>query len=114
MSPTSPIEGKFNMKSNHFKGFFPSVPVRIMWVYAVGVLALVIMGCCWYVGHIWYGAFQSVGHDLIYSLGTNTTQSDQIETFYTNVDTYILVLGCIGVLFWMIVYSMRKGREVYP
>lgn len=89
------------------------LPVRALWIWAVVIATVFLLPFVWYVSHITFAAFQSVGSQLITDLGTNNTQSDQVEAFLDYADRYILVLALIGIGLFAWVYSQKRGVPVY-
>jgi len=84
-----------------------------LYVYAVIIISVFTLPFVWYVGHTAFSQFQIVGSQLIVDLGTNSTQSDFVEEFFSNADTYMLVLALIGITLWAFVYSQKRGEPVY-
>lgn len=97
------------MKSSHLQTFLPT---RLAWLWAVMILGIFLFAFCWYVSHQIYLAFQPIGHQLILDLETNSTVSDSVESFFSYTDSYLLVIALLGLMFFVFVYAMKKGRVV--
>lgn len=94
--------------------FYPT-PVRAIYVYAVILVSLFIMGFLWVI-------FNAVVVPLQAGISTamspynvaNTSYQNYVlaDTFMTNLWTYILVLFVLGLLLWVYHYSQRERAGV--
>jgi len=89
------------------------LPVRSMWVLALAALTIFMLPFVWYVSNTFFTAFQTTGRQLISDLGTNDATTDSIDVFLTNGNKYVLVLSLIGVGFWVLVRTQKKGVPTY-
>jgi len=84
-------------------------PIRSIYALAVFFGVIVIMAFVWYGLHLAFGIVSVAGHNIIYSMGTNSTLSDNVEIFFSSVDTYMLIVILILGLIWVLRYSQEKG-----
>jgi hypothetical protein len=54
---------------------------------------------------------QTAGVSVAQSIGSNTARYNLINTFITNVWTYFLVLGLMGLSYWVYIYTQRKSAS---
>ena len=85
----------------------------MLWVLIVVLLGVFCLPFVWLVGDTLFTAFQSSGNVLILRLGTNSTLTDNVDTFFTNLNTYFLILALFGLMLFAFVYSQKKGELVY-
>ena len=83
--------------------------IRVWTTFFVGIFVCAFF---WWISHQLFGAFQSAGSQMIQDYGTNSTISDGIEIFFSNVDTYILVLALIGLGLWVLQRSQKRGTVI--
>lgn len=81
------------------------------WV--VFFLGVFILAFVWYFCHQMFLGFQTAGASMIQNMETNSTTSDAIEVFFTNVDTYILVFALFGLGYYVWQQSQKRGVPIY-
>jgi hypothetical protein len=71
---------------------------------------------------IWFGLYAALsplrtaiqGVMSQYNVNNSTYPSFELaDTFMANLWTYLLMLFCFGLLFWVWIYSQRKGQVMY-
>ena len=82
------------------------------------VLIIVLMGFCvvpfiWWAGSEVFNPMRTGGIALMQQLGTNSTLTDNVDSFLVNADKYILALFLLGLALFAFVYSQKKGELVY-
>ena len=87
-----------------------SAVIKVGSVFFIGIFILAFV---WWVSHQFFVAFQSAGSSMIQTMETNSTRTDLIETFFSNVDTYILFIALIVLGLWVLQRSQKKGELVY-
>jgi len=87
-----------------------SAVIKVWSVFFIGIFVCAFV---WWVSHQFFLAFQSAGSSMIQTMETNSTRTDLIETFFLNVDTYILFIGLIALGLWVLQRSQKKGELVY-
>lgn len=88
-------------------------PTHSLYVYGVAIATIIAMAIAWYILHTVFAAISACGTSIIHGLETNSTYTDNVETFFSNVDTYILIVMLIVVVVWALLYSQRRGVPVY-
>jgi len=84
----------------------------IIQLWAVFFIGIFVLAFVWYFAHQMFLGFQTAGANMIESYGTNSTTSDAIEVFFSNVDTYILVFALFGLGFWVWQRSQKRGEPM--
>lgn len=81
-------------------------------MYALVFVSIVAIACSWFVMHTIFEATRSVGVTLASDMGTDSSPYTDIDTFFQNVDDYMMVLMLLCVGFWAWQYSQRRGTQV--
>lgn len=90
-------------------------PVKVMYVYAVIIVCLFVMGFLWYVMDLVFVAVRGAMLPVMSNYSNHTAYSTfaLADTFMANVWKYFLAIMMLGLLLYVIVYSQRKGEVVY-
>ena len=86
----------------------------VMYIFAVILVGLVVVPVAWYI--LMYNvvnSFKTSANTVIFALGTNSTQHGYVDSFFSNLITYILVLFLFGVAWWAYTYAQRARGTVY-
>lgn len=87
-------------------------PTRTLYVSAVILVSLFVMAFLWFALYAAMSPIQSAiastmsQYDVANSTHANYTLA---ETFMTNLWAYFLVIFVFGLLYWVWIYSQRKG-----
>lgn len=90
-------------------------PARILYIYAVLIVALFVMGFLWIVLYaciqpIQAGiASQMVQYDVN---GSSYPHYQLADAFMSNLWTLFLVIVVFGLLYWVFIYAQRKGQPM--
>lgn len=87
-------------------------PTRSLYVYGMFIFTVVAMALVWYVCHSIFAYVQAIGVATSKTLSTNTTNYNSVNTFFSNVDNYILIVGLIVTVVWALQYSQKRGEPV--
>ena len=87
-------------------------PVRVLYVYAIVIVGIILIPVVWFGFHYLFWEIQPVAQSISESLGTNSTEYYQVDTFFQAVDEWALLLGLLSLSVWAYVYSQRRGREI--
>lgn len=94
----------------------PYRPFQILYQTAVVLVALFLMAFLWFG---LYACITSVRAGIIgtmtqYDTANSTYPSFVLaDTFMSNLWAYFLVIAVLGLLYWVFIYSQRKGERVY-
>lgn len=95
---------------------FPLVrprPFRVLYILSVVLVTLFVMAFIWFG---LYAVMNPVRAGILstmsqYDVENSTYQSFELaDTFMSNLWTYILVIVVFALLYWVWVYSQRKGE----
>lgn len=84
--------------------------IKVLTVFFLGIFILAFFT---YFARQFYTPMQTAGSSMIDRYETNSTRTDAIEIIFTNVDTWIIFFGLIGLGLWVLVQSQKKGELVY-
>jgi hypothetical protein len=94
----------------------PYRPFRILYVSAVILVTLFLMAFLWFA---LYASINSVRAGIMATMTQydveNSTYPNFVlaDTFMSNLWAFFLVIVVIGLLYWVWIYSSRKGVPVY-
>lgn len=86
----------------------------VLYIFAVIIVGLIVVPIAWYI--LMYsvvGEFQEVSNNVIFTLGTNSTEQGYTNSFFDNLVTYFLVLFLFGIAYWAYTYAQRASGTVY-
>lgn len=91
-------------------------PTRILYVAAVVIVSLFIMGFLWFFLYAVITPVQTaVASNMVqYDIANTTyTNYELADTFMTNLWQYFLVIFVLAIAYWVYIYSQRKGVPSY-
>ncbi len=87
-------------------------PVKVMWIYALAVGAIMLLAMLWFVFHSIFWFTYPAAYEVAVTLGTNETEYAAVDNFFQVVDNYALIVALIALLIFVVVYSQRKGQQI--
>lgn len=91
-------------------------PTRIIYVFGVLIVSLFIMGFLWFIMYAVITPIQaSIATSMSpYDVANSTYANYELaDTFMTNLWAYMLVFVVFILLYWVYLYSQRKGEVFY-
>lgn len=91
-------------------------PTWILYVTAVVLACLFIMGFLWFCLYAVFTQIQTAVASTMsqYDIANTTYTSYELaDTFITNIWVYFLAIFLLGISYWVYIYSSRKGVSVY-
>lgn len=85
----------------------------MLYMLAVVLVAIFGLAFVWFIINEVNTQVITVGHQVAYSLGTNSSTFDLAETFMSNVSSWLLIIALLGVALWAWRYSQMKGERMY-
>ena len=95
--------------------FYPK-PTRILYVYAVILVTLFVIGLLWLVLYSVVVPFQAaIGSSMSQYDVANSSYSafELADTFMSNLWVYLLVLVVIGLSYWIYIYTQHRKEWMY-
>lgn len=83
-----------------------------MWIYALVAGTALLMAVLWFVFHSLFWFVQPAAFEVAVKLGTNSTQYNQVDSFFQVVDNWALIITLIALLIFVIVYSQKRGEQI--
>lgn len=81
----------------------------VLYVYVTILAALVVWACLMFILNNVFSTVRSSCMSITDQLETNSTMYSLVDSFMSNLMTYLLIIALIGLTYWAYVYSQRKG-----
>lgn len=75
------------------------------------VLFVMLIAIVWFIMDNIVISVQTAGVSIAQAVGSNSARYNLINTFITNLWTYMLGLALIGLSYWVYIYSQRRAAS---
>lgn len=91
------------------------LPTRVMYVYAVIIATLFVMGFFWFMFYAGVSLTRASVSNVMVQYNNNDTYTafEYADTFMANIWGFFLVIMVLGLLYWAYIYSQRRGEVMY-
>lgn len=88
------------------------LPVRVLYIWFLVAISIVVMAFMWYGFHTVMAQVATVSREAAIAMETNSSTYDAVDTFFTNIDTWFLVIFLFGIALFAYSYSQKRGYPV--
>lgn len=78
--------------------------------FIIGICGIAFLG---FILSYAYSYVDAISYQTSMNLGTNSTETEAVGTFFNYTSAWLGIFMLIVLGFWVIVYSQRKGGQVY-
>jgi len=89
------------------------LPFKALYPYGTFIIGVGLIAFLGFVMSYAFGYIAAIGYKTSIDLGTNSTETEAVNTFFNYVSLWIPIFMLIVLGIWVIVYTQKKGGQVY-